>query len=247
MDAVKVALVTGASSGIGTAIARVFADAGWQVMAAGRDAARLEKLFDSAPGIEAWIGNLAASADCDRLISDTLSRCGRIDCLVNNAGVIRRSDVLHTSDEDWRHILTTNLDVPFFLSRAALPQLLANSGSIINIASDWGINGGQRAAAYCASKGGLVLLTKAMARDHARAGLRVNAICPGDVDTPMLTAEAEACAVDVGEFLATASEDVPRGRIATPEEVAALALFLAGDGAAHINGTAILVDGGANA
>lgn len=247
MDPQKVAVITGASSGIGTAIAHSFASAGWRVMAAGRDAKKLEKAVAGASGITPWVGNLASSSDCDRLVADTLEELGRIDCLVNNAGVIRRSDVAQTSDEDWRHTLTINLDVPFFLSRAALPELLANRGSIVNIASDWGLNGGARAAAYCASKGGLVLLTKAMARDHARAGLRINAICPGDVDTPMLTAEAQACDVNLDDFLTTASEDVPRGRIASPEEVASLALFLAGEGAAHINGTAILVDGGANA
>jgi NAD(P)-dependent dehydrogenase (short-subunit alcohol dehydrogenase family) len=143
--------------------------------------------------------------------------------------------------------MTVNLDIPFFLSRAALPHLLRAEGSIVNIASDWGINGGARAAAYCASKGGLVLLTKAMAKDHARDGLRVNAICPGDVDTPMLAAEAKAQGVNIDDYMEEASEAVPSGRVAEPEEVASLALYLASDAATHINGTTILIDGGSNA
>jgi NAD(P)-dependent dehydrogenase (short-subunit alcohol dehydrogenase family) len=158
-----------------------------------------------------------------------------------------RGDVTETSDDDWRHTLTTNLDVPFYLSRAALPYLLTAEGSIVNIASDWGVHGGERAAAYCASKGGLVLLTKAMARDHARDGLRVNAVCPGDVDTPMLTAEAEAQGMGIDEYLEEAADAVPNGRVAAPEDVAALVLFLASDAAIHITGTAMLVDGGGSA
>jgi len=125
-----------------------------------------------------------------------------------------------------------------------LPYLLKTEGSIVNIASDWGLAGGERAAAYCASKGGIVLLTKAMAKDHARDGLRVNAVCPGDVDTPMLVAVAESQGVEIEDFLENSAEATQNGRVATPEEVAALTLFLASDAASHVTGTAIPVDGG---
>ena len=182
----SVVLVTGASSGIGAAIAIAFAEDGWDVMAAGRDEGRLEEVADVSERIVTWTGDLAESGDCDELIADTIDEFGEIDCLVNNAGIYVRGNASETSDDDWRQTMTVNLDVPFFLSRAALPYLLRAEGSIVNIASDWGLRGGERAVSYCASKGGLVLLTKAMARDHARDGLRVNAICPGDVDTPML-------------------------------------------------------------
>lgn len=243
----SVVLVTGASSGIGAAIAIAFAEDGWDVMAAGRDEGRLEEVADVSEKIVTWAGNLAESEDCDELITDTIDEFGQLDCLVNNAGVLVRGSADEVSDADWRYTMTVNLDVPFFLSRAALPHLLPAEGSIVNIASDWGLHGGERAASYCASKGGLVLLTKAMARDHARDGLRVNAICPGDVDTPMLAAEARAADMDLDEYMEEACDAVPSGRVAEPEEVASLALFLASDAALHINGAAISVDGGATA
>ncbi len=243
----SVVLVTGASSGIGAAIAIAFAEDGWDVMAAGRDEGRPEEVADVSEKIVTWSGELATSEDCDELMADTIDEFGQLDCLVNNAGVIVRASAAETSDEDWRYTMAINLDVPFYLSRAALPSLLRSEGSIINIASDWGLGGGERAAAYCASKGGIVLLTKAMAKDHAGDGLRVNAICPGDVDTPMLAAEADEQGMDLDEFLEEAAEQSPNGRVGTPEEVAALALFLSSDIASHITGTAIPIDGGGTA
>lgn len=243
----KVALITGASSGIGAATAIEFADAGWSVMAAGRDAARLEEVAVASDNIATWEGDLDTSAACDELVADTIDEFGRIDCLVNSAGILVRGTAANTGDDDWRDTMHVNLDVPFYLSRAALPHLLDAAGSIVNIASDWGLRAGAEHVAYCTSKGGLVMLTRAMAKDHARAGLRVNAVCPGDVDTPMLTGEAEELDMEVDEFLADAAEDSPNGRIAEPGEVASLVLYLASDAARHITGTAISIDGGATA
>ena len=243
----SVALVTGASSGIGAATAIAFAEAGWEVMAAGRDEGRLEEVADVSDNIATWTGDLTESDDCDELIADTIDEFGSLDCLVNSAGVIVRATVADTSDEDWRYTMGINVDAPFYLSRAALPHLLQTTGSIVNIASDWGLKGGDRAAAYCVSKGAIVQLTRAMAIDHARDGLRVNAVCPGDIDTPMLTNEADDKDINLEDFLAQAAEESPNGRIGTPEEVAALILFLASDAATHITGTAIPIDGGGSA
>ena len=243
----SIALVTGASSGIGAATAIAFAEAGWDVMAAGRDEGRLEEVADVSNKISTWSGELVESEDCDELVADTIDEFGNIDCLVNCAGVIVRANAADTSDDDWRLTMGINLDAVFYLSRAALPFLLNTTGSIVNVASDWGLKGGERAAAYCASKGAVVQLTRAMAIDHARDGLRINAVCPGDIDTPMLVNEAEDEGVNLDEHLAQAAEESPNGRIGTPEEVAALILFLASDAATHITGTAIPIDGGVSA
>lgn len=243
----NVVLVTGASSGIGAAIAIEFAEAGWNVMAAGRDEGRLEEVADVSAAIATWAGELALSEDCDELVADTVDEFGGINCLVNSAGILQRATVEASSDELWRDTLSINLDVPFYLSRAALPHLLRTAGSIINIASYQGLRAGPRASAYCASKGGLIQLTRAMAIDYAASGLRVNAICPGGVDTPMLAAGAEEDDSDVDDFLARVAGCSPNKRIAEPEDIAALVLFLASDAARHITGAAIPIDGGLSA
>lgn len=243
----SVVLVTGASSGIGAAVAIAFADAGWEVMAAGRDEGRLEEVADVSDSISTWAGELVESEDCDELVRDTIDEFGALDCLVNSAGIMTRGDAAETSDDDWRNTMTINLDVPFYLSRAAIPHLVDSEGSIINISSFWGLKVDERTVAYATSKAALNQLSKAMARDHAADGIRVNAICPGGVDTPMLAAGAEDAERETEEFLAEVAEGSPNGRIATPEEIASLVLFLAGDDAAHITGSVIPIDGGLSA
>jgi NAD(P)-dependent dehydrogenase (short-subunit alcohol dehydrogenase family) len=238
----NVVLVTGASSGIGAATAIAFAEAGWSVMAAGRDEGRLDEVADVSDNISTWAGELIESEDCEELIAETIDEFDNIDCLVNSAGVLLRGTAEETSDDDWRDTLTVNLDVAFYLSRAALPHLLQAEGSIVNISSYWGLKAGERAVAYCASKGGLIMMTRAMALDHAADGLRINAICPGGVDTPMLA--AGAADDDVDGFLEAVASGSPNGRIASPEDIAALVMFLASDAARHITGTAIPIDGG---
>lgn len=239
-----VVLVTGASSGIGAATAIAFAEAGWSVMAAGRDEGRLEEVADVSESISTWAGELEESEDCDEIVADTVDEFGGLDCLVNAAGILIRNNAEETSDDDWRDTLAINLDVPFYLSRAALPHLLQSVGSIVNVASYWGLKAGDRAVAYCTSKGALIMMTRAMALDHAADGLRINAVCPGGVDTPMLVSETEAQDGDVDAFLANVAAASPNGRIATPEDIAGLMLFLASDAARHITGTAIPIDGG---
>jgi NAD(P)-dependent dehydrogenase (short-subunit alcohol dehydrogenase family) len=243
----RVALVTGASSGIGTAIVRRLVDEGYLVMAAGRDRARTERLLDQNPNIRTWVGDITSPEACAELMANCIETFGRLDVLVNNAGVYQAADAEHTSDENWSQTIAVNLTAPFYLSRAAIPQLRESQGAILNIASDWGLVGGKEAVAYCASKGGIVLMTKAMALDHAEEGIRVNAICPGDVETPMLYAEGAARGLGPQEAVKEAEKLSPTGRVTTSEEVAALVAFLASDGAAQITGAAIPIDGGNSA
>lgn len=240
----KCVIITGASSGIGAALVKLYGESDYNVIAVGRSTERTQSSIAGLSNAKAWIGDITSSGACNDIISFAVSEFGRIDTLINNAGIVFRQDALTTSDKQWGDTLATNLSAPFYLSRAAMPILIKNKGSIINIASDWGLVGGKDAVAYCASKGGLVLMTKAMALDHAADGVRINAICPGDVDTPMLKTEAAQRGVDYSEAMLSNNAESPTGRITTPAEVAALAYYLSSDVAAQITGTAIPIDGG---
>jgi NAD(P)-dependent dehydrogenase (short-subunit alcohol dehydrogenase family) len=240
----RTALVTGASSGIGAAIAQRLASDGWQVLAAGRDVDRTTALCAQAPALRPWTGALSSPADADRLVGDCIMTCGRLDLLVNNAGIYQIADAEHTTDAIWSDTLAINLSMAFYLSRAAIPELRKRKGAIVNIASDWGLKGGANAVAYCASKGGLVLMTRAMAIDHAAEGIRINAVCPGDVETPMLYRSGATRGADPMSALREANAESRSGRVTTPEEVAAVVAFLASDEARQINGAAIPIDGG---
>jgi meso-butanediol dehydrogenase/(S,S)-butanediol dehydrogenase/diacetyl reductase len=204
---------------------------------AGRDAPRTEKLREYSPGIETWTGDIGSAQACAELTSHCINKLGRLDLLVNNAGIYFPANAENTSDEIWTSTIAVNLNAVFFLSREA-------RGVILNIASDWGLAGGKDAVAYCASKGGVVMMTRAMALDHAHEGIRINAVCPGDVETPMLYGDGAARGVDADEALRQAAEMSTTGRVTSATEVASLVLFLASDAAAQINGAAIPIDGG---
>lgn len=240
----KVALVTGASSGIGTAIVLRLVDDGYFIMAAGRDISRTEHLGNHSENIQTWAGDITSPDACADLIATCIDRFGRLDLLVNNAGIYDAADAEHTTNENWLRTLAINLNAPFYLSRDAMPHLRKSKGVILNVASDWGLVGGKDAVAYCASKGGVVLMTKAMALDHASEGVRINAICPGDVETPMLHAEGAARGLGAEEAIQEAARKSPTGRVTAPREVAALVAFLASAAAAQITGAAIPIDGG---
>ncbi len=247
MTQLKTAVVTGASSGIGQAIVESLFEAGYAVMAAGRDPTRTQQLQDVQKGIHSWVGDLTSVDHCNQLIAACIAQFGRLDVLVNNAGIFEGANAEATSDDNWSQTIATNLSSAFYLSRAAIPHLRVAKGVILNIASDWGLVGGRRAVAYCASKGGMVLMTKAMALDHAHEGIRVNAICPGDVETPMMYMDGAARGLSKEQAVREANEGSLTGRVTTAEEVAALVTFLASDSARQITGAAVPIDGGNSA
>jgi NAD(P)-dependent dehydrogenase (short-subunit alcohol dehydrogenase family) len=225
----KVALITGAASGIGRAAAMLFAREGAAV---------------AVTDINKRGEDVSQAPDCRRVVERTLREFGGIHVLFNNAGIMRRASVVELSEEDWDRVMLVNVKSIFLMSRQVIPIMAkAGGGSIINTASGWGIAGGPRAAVYCASKGAVVLLTKAMAIDHGPQNIRVNCICPGDTDTGMLRNEARQLGEQEDRFLAEAARR-PLGRIGKPEEIAQAALYLASDAASFVTGTALVVDGG---
>ncbi len=188
--------------------------------------------------------DVTRAADCQRLVARAIHEFGRIDILFNNAGIIRRATVLDLSEEDWDRVMAVNVKSIFLLSREVIPHLQkASGGTIINTASGWGLAGGAKAAVYCASKGAVVLLTKAMAIDHGPQKIRVNCICPGDTDTGMLREEALQLGEENSRFHAESAKR-PLGRVGTAEEIAQAALYLASDASSFVTGTALIVDGG---
>jgi NAD(P)-dependent dehydrogenase (short-subunit alcohol dehydrogenase family) len=237
-------IVTGGASGMGAACARLLADAGASVVIVDLDGNGAVKV---AAGIGATVvsGDITDSAFCDGAVAAALERNGRLDALVNAAGTIVRADALGTDDEAWHRQFRVNVDGTFFMSRAAVRAMQERgSGAIVNFGSIWGGTGGQGHAAYCAAKGAVHNLTRAMALDHARDGIRVNAVAPGEVDTPMLRAGGRATPATDEELAAMAERTIPMARLAQPEEIARVVVFLASDDASYMTGAIVPVDAG---
>ena len=247
----KVALITGGTSGIGEATAHLFAREGARVAITGRSDERGRKIADEiSRAHERAIfirADVRDAKQCRDAVERTVKEFGRLDILFNNAGLFYAHDALECSEEEWDLQIDVNLKGTFLMSKCALPGMIAQgSGVIINNSSGWGVVGGDKAVAYCASKGGVVLLTKAMAIDHGRQGIRINCICPGDVDTPMLPEDAKFRGLKWEDYLAGAANR-PMGRVGTPEEIAKAVLFLASDDSSFMTGAALVVDGGGTA
>jgi NAD(P)-dependent dehydrogenase (short-subunit alcohol dehydrogenase family) len=240
----KVALITGAASGMGAATAREFAAAGGHVVIVDLNAGLARNVAAEIGVQEPIIGDVSDSAFCRRAVEMTLKRHGRLDILVNCAGIIFRADAQGTSDENWRRVMAVNVEGVFFMSRAAIGQMKKQgSGVIVNFGSIWGGVGAAGVAAYCASKGAVHNLTRAMALDHARDGIRINAVCPGEVNTPMLASGRPS--PPTPEDLKKLGETVvPMGRLADPVEIARVVLFLASDAASYMTGSLVTVDAG---
>ena len=244
----KVALITGGTSGIGTASAELLAKEGAAVVITGRSRERGEAIaqaINDDGGTAMFIqSDVCIAQDCRQAVEQTLDRFGRIDVLFNNAGVFHPKTIPDCTEEEWDETIDSSLKGAFLMSKYALPSMIERgSGSIIHTSSGWGILGGDKAASYCAAKGGLIVMAKAMAIDHGPDGIRVNCVCPGDVETPMLFDDAEKRGMTWEEYKAGAG-DRPLGRIGTTDEIARAVLFLASDDSSFITGEALVVDGG---
>lgn len=242
----RVVIVTGGARGIGCGCVEVFAGLGARVAVVDRDApagaatvAQVVATGGRAVRIEADISVVAGAR---RAVAETVAAYGRVDVLVNNAGTHISKDVLDQTEEEWDRLLDTNLKSCFLCSQQALPELIETRGSIVNMSSMVGLVGQSRAAAYSATKGGMVAMTKGMALDYARHGVRVNAVCPGWVQTPLVE-EWFAQQPDPEAARRYILGAHPLGRMATVEEIGRVVAFLAGDDASFVTGVALPVDG----
>ncbi|NGO53876.1 SDR family NAD(P)-dependent oxidoreductase [Allomesorhizobium camelthorni] len=232
------ALVTGAAGGIGASIVTRLRAAGARVAVADRDVTGIEA--------DAHLpGDLLDARYADALPLAAAGALGGLDIVVNNAGVITRGQVTDTSDADWSLSVGVNVEAPFRICRAAIPIMAeAGGGAIVNIASCWGLRPGPNHAVYCMTKAAIASLTQCMGRDHAHQGIRINAVCPNEVNTPMLRSGFARRGFDPDSAVAELGKTVPLGRIAEPEDIADVILFLASDAARYICGALIEVNGG---
>ncbi len=248
----RVAIVTGGTRGIGGAIVQMCASLGAEVVFTGRDeeagAAMSAQVTTAGGHARFQQGDVTAPGFPDRLLDDVLGREGRVDILINNAGILSRGDVTACTDAEWEATMETNVTAVFRMCRAIVPVMrqqfgeTGRRGSIVNIASDWALVAAVDAVAYGASKGAIAQLTRSMAADHAKDGIRVNAVCPGDTETEMLLSERGDTPRNT--VLAELGKSLPLGRVGQPAEIAAAVAFLASDAAGFITGIMLPVDGG---
>jgi len=245
----KVALVTGAASGIGRATASLFGQEGAKVICAdldGEGAERVAQQIVSSRGEAASLqADVSQAADVERMVRETVERWGRLDVLVNNAGILFLMPLPQVPEEEWDRVMSINLKGVYLGCKYAIPQMVGQGkGTIVNTASIAGLRGFATFDTYGASKGGVVQLTKALAVEFARMNVRVNCVCPGIIDTAFVHNTVVERGLDKAELVARLGEWHPMGRIGRPEEVAAAILFLASDEASFITGIALSVDGG---
>lgn len=240
----RVVAVTGAASGMGAASAREFAARGATVAIIDRDEGNARAVAAEIGGDDPFVGDVSDSGFCRATIDAVVERHGRIDVLVNAAGTIHRADALGTSDDDWQRVMGVNVDGMFYLCRSAIGHMIdAGGGAIVNFGSIWGGVGSAGSTAYCVSKGAVHQLTRALALDHVEQGIRVNAVAPGEVRTPMLSSQRERPPTEA-DLQALADATIPMKRLAEPEEIARVVVFLAGDDASYMTGEIVHVDAG---
>lgn len=244
----KRAIITGGGGGIGRATVAAFLREGASVAVVDRDADAVHRVQGEAGTSTGSLVGIAADvsgeAGCRQVVDEALAAFGGVDVLFNNAGIIRRADVVSTTVEEWDNVFATNIRAVFLMCRLVVPVMVAGGGgSIINTGSGWGLKGGVNAVSYCASKAAVVNLSRAMAIDHGPQGVRVNSVNPGDTDTGMLREEARQLGEEAGAFLSDAA-DRPLRRMGRPDEIAEAVVWLASDASSFVTGTALVVDGG---
>ncbi len=244
----KVAMITGAASGIGLATAKRLAEMGASIALVDINEPKGKEVAEEIKSLGRkaifFRCDVTSDSDCKKTTEDVYQEFSKIDILFNNAGVIRRKNIVELSEEEWDLVLNVNLKAIYLLSRHVIPRMIDDGGgSIINTGSGWGLKGGPNAAAYCAAKGGAVNLTRAMAIDHGRQGIRVNCVCPGDIDTELLHDEAAQLEENDTEFM-KAVADRPLHRVGLPEDIANAVLYFASDMSGWVTGSVLVVDGG---
>jgi len=231
------ALVTGAAGGIGIAIVQALKNVGAVVVGVDKQPSHTSDF--------SIIGDLTDPAFSDHLPQTAAQTLGGLDIVINNAGIIRRGPITEATDDDYAASFAVNVEAPFRICRAAIPLMAeAGGGAIVNIASCWGVHPGPNHPVYCMSKAAIASMTQCLGHDHARQGIRVNAVCPNEVDTPMLRSGFEARGMDPETAIQDLNGSVPIGHIAQPEEIADVVVFLASDQSRYICGTLVEVNGG---
>ena len=248
-DKSNVVLVTGATGGIGKSIVNKYSQQGFTLAIADKDEEQANKLvheINHGNGkAMAFPGDLLDQNYCDSLANEVQKKLGSIDILINNAGLMRRGDITQTSDEDYDLSMKINVEAPFRLIRAAIPLMAeAGGGSIVNVSSCWGINPGPNHLIYCTTKAALAAMTKCLGRDHAHQNIRINAVCPNEVNTPMLRTGFEIRGLNPDDAIDELNQSVPIGHIAEPEEIANVVSFLSSDEARYICGSLVEINGG---
>lgn len=248
-DKSNVVLVTGASGGIGKAIVNKYSRQGLTMAIADKDEDKANKLvheINHGNGkAMAFPGDLLDQNYSDNLANEVKEKLGSIDILINNAGLMRRGDITQTSDEDYELSMKINVEAPFRLIRASIPLMVdSGGGSIVNISSCWGINPGPNHLIYCTTKAALAAMTKCLGRDHAHQNIRINAVCPNEVNTPMLRTGFEIRGLNPDDAIRELNQSVPIGHIAEPEEIADVVSFLSSDEARYICGSLVEINGG---